>query len=121
MTAEAGAGAGAGRAGACIGRGVVARGGGAVVGRGARPGLDAAAGCAGRVRAAVWAGSTTGRAGEAPPIIGEPVGSTLAAGLGAGDVTEFVIVCALSGVALGTDLALPAALLAGVIQQAVAP
>lgn len=40
-----------------------------------------------------------------------------AAGLGEGDVTEFVIVCALSGVALGTDLALPAALLAGVIQH----
>ncbi|MCB8746036.1 MFS transporter [Rhodoferax sp. U2-2l] len=40
-----------------------------------------------------------------------------AAGLGAGDVTAFVIVCALSGVALGTDLALPAALLAGVIQH----
>ncbi len=40
-----------------------------------------------------------------------------AAGLGTGDVTEFVIVCALSGVALGTDLALPAALLAGVIQH----
>ncbi|MBB1075286.1 MFS transporter [Rhodoferax sp. 4810] len=40
-----------------------------------------------------------------------------AAGLGTGDVTEFVWVCALSGVALGTDLALPAALLAGVIQH----
>jgi len=40
-----------------------------------------------------------------------------AAGLGAGDVTAFVVVCALSGVALGTDLALPAALLAGVIQR----
>jgi len=40
-----------------------------------------------------------------------------AAGLGAGDVTAFVLVCALSGVALGTDLALPAALLAGVIQR----
>jgi len=40
-----------------------------------------------------------------------------AAGLGAGDVGEFVAVCALSGVALGTDLALPAALLAGVIQR----
>ena len=40
-----------------------------------------------------------------------------AASLGAGDVTAFVIVCALSGVALGTDLALPAALLAGVIQH----
>jgi Na+/melibiose symporter-like transporter len=35
--------------------------------------------------------------------------------LGAGDVTAFVIVCALSGVALGTDLALPSALLAGTI------
>jgi len=40
-----------------------------------------------------------------------------AAGLGAGDVAEFAAVCALSGVALGTDLALPAALLAGVIQR----
>lgn len=40
-----------------------------------------------------------------------------AARLGAGDVAEFVIVCALSGAALGTDLALPAALLAGVIQH----
>ena len=35
--------------------------------------------------------------------------------LGAGDVLPFLIVCALSGVALGTDLALPSALLAGVI------
>ena len=35
--------------------------------------------------------------------------------LGAGDVVPFLIVCALSGVALGTDLALPSALLAGVI------
>ena len=40
-----------------------------------------------------------------------------AAGLQAGDVAAFVVVCALSGVALGTDLALPAALLAGVIQR----
>ena len=40
-----------------------------------------------------------------------------AAGLGAGDVSAFVIVCALSGAALGTDLALPAAMLAGVIQH----
>ena len=40
-----------------------------------------------------------------------------AARLGAGDVSAFLIVCALSGVALGTDLALPAALLAGVIQH----
>jgi Na+/melibiose symporter-like transporter len=35
--------------------------------------------------------------------------------LGAGDVAAFVLVCALSGVALGTDLALPSALLAGTI------
>ncbi len=38
-----------------------------------------------------------------------------AALLGAGDVAAFIVVCALSGVALGTDLALPSALLAGVI------
>ncbi len=38
-----------------------------------------------------------------------------AAALGAGDVVPFLVVCALSGVALGTDLALPSALLAGVI------
>lgn len=36
--------------------------------------------------------------------------------VGAGQTTAFVIVCALSGIALGTDLALPGALLAGVIQ-----
>ncbi|MFM1908051.1 MAG: putative Na+/melibiose symporter [Pseudomonadota bacterium] len=41
-----------------------------------------------------------------------------AATLGAGDVLGFALVCALSGVALGTDLALPSALLAGVIAQA---
>ena len=35
--------------------------------------------------------------------------------LGSGDSAAFVLVCALSGVALGTDLALPAALLAGAI------
>ena len=35
--------------------------------------------------------------------------------LGAGDWLPFLVVCALSGVALGTDLALPGALLAGVI------
>lgn len=40
-----------------------------------------------------------------------------AAGLGAGDGTAFLLVCALSGMALGTDLALPGALLAGVIAQ----
>ena len=38
--------------------------------------------------------------------------------LGAGDVVAFLAVCALSGVALGSDLALPPALLAGVIQRA---
>ena len=38
--------------------------------------------------------------------------------LGAGDTTAFLLVCALSGVALGTDLALPGAMLAGVIQNA---
>ena len=36
--------------------------------------------------------------------------------LGAGQVAAFAVVCALSGVALGTDLALPGALLAGVVQ-----
>ena len=40
-----------------------------------------------------------------------------AAGLGAGDGTACLLVCALSGMALGTDLALPGALLAGVIAQ----
>ena len=39
----------------------------------------------------------------------------LAARLGAGDSTAFMLVCAASGLALGTDLALPAALLAGTI------
>lgn len=38
-----------------------------------------------------------------------------AAGLGVGDTWAFVLVCALSGAALGTDLALPGALLAGLI------
>lgn len=38
-----------------------------------------------------------------------------AALLGAGDVMPFLLVCALSGLALGTDLALPGALLAGLI------
>ena len=36
--------------------------------------------------------------------------------IGAGQTTAFLVICALSGVALGTDLALPGALLAGVIQ-----
>jgi Na+/melibiose symporter-like transporter len=38
--------------------------------------------------------------------------------LGAGDNIGFLIVCALSGVALGSDLAVPAALLAGIIGNA---
>ena len=40
-----------------------------------------------------------------------------AAILGSGDIAGFVLVCALSGVGLGADLALPSALLAGVIQS----
>lgn len=40
-----------------------------------------------------------------------------AATLGAGDVVPFLVVCALSGIALGTDLTLPSALLAGLIGQ----
>ena len=39
-----------------------------------------------------------------------------AARLGAGDSAAFVLVCVLSGAALGTDLALPGAMLAGLIQ-----
>ncbi len=41
-----------------------------------------------------------------------------AALLGAGDVAAFAAVCVASGVALGADLALPGALLTGVIQRA---
>jgi Na+/melibiose symporter-like transporter len=41
-----------------------------------------------------------------------------AAALGAGDSAAFIAVCVASGVALGADLALPGALLAGVIQRA---
>jgi glycoside/pentoside/hexuronide:cation symporter, GPH family len=41
-----------------------------------------------------------------------------AAALGAGDVAGFTAVCILSGMALGADLTLPSALLAGVIQRA---
>ena len=37
--------------------------------------------------------------------------------LGAGDSTAFLVVCAASGMALGTDLALPSALLAGIVQR----
>ncbi len=38
--------------------------------------------------------------------------------MGAGDATGFLVVCALSGIALGSDLVLPGALLAGVIADA---
>lgn len=41
-----------------------------------------------------------------------------AATLGEGDVVAYAIVCAASGIALGADLTLPPALLAGVIQRA---
>ena len=41
-----------------------------------------------------------------------------AARLGAGDGPAFVVICLLTGVALGADLAVPSALLAGVIQRA---
>jgi Na+/melibiose symporter-like transporter len=41
-----------------------------------------------------------------------------AAMLGAGDSTAFILVCVASGVALGTDLALPGAMLAGLIAKA---
>ena len=41
-----------------------------------------------------------------------------AAMLGAGDIAAYTAVCVLSGVALGADLTLPGALLAGVIQRA---
>ena len=41
-----------------------------------------------------------------------------AATLGAGDVAAFTAVCVASGLALGADLALPGALLAGTVQQA---
>jgi Na+/melibiose symporter-like transporter len=40
-----------------------------------------------------------------------------AAGLGAGDTLPFAVVCALSGIGLGADLAIPGALLAGCIAR----
>ena len=40
-----------------------------------------------------------------------------AATLGAGDTVAFLVVCALSGMALGTDLALPSALLTGLMDE----
>ena len=42
---------------------------------------------------------------------------SLATQVGSGQTTAFLVICALSGIALGTDLALPGALLAGVIQR----
>lgn len=41
-----------------------------------------------------------------------------AMGLGAGDTLAFGVICALSGLALGADLALPSALLAGLVHSA---
>jgi len=41
--------------------------------------------------------------------------------VGGGQMLAFALICALSGVALGADLALPSALLAGVIQNSRAP
>ena len=38
--------------------------------------------------------------------------------LGSGDTTAFIIICALSGIALSADLTIPSALLAGVIAEA---
>ena len=46
---------------------------------------------------------------------GMPLATLGAVLLGAGDIWPFVAVCALSGAALGADLALPGALLAGVV------
>ena len=40
-----------------------------------------------------------------------------AMGLGSGDIAAFTVVCALSGVALGSDLVAPSAMLAGVVAQ----
>jgi len=47
--------------------------------------------------------------------VGVFVGASL---LGAGDAFVFILICALSGLALGADLALPGALLAGVMARA---
>ncbi|MDM0039490.1 MFS transporter [Variovorax sp. J22G21] len=44
-----------------------------------------------------------------------------ASGMSAGDAMPFLVVCALSGVALGADLVLPGALLAGVLADAGEP
>jgi GPH family glycoside/pentoside/hexuronide:cation symporter len=63
-----------------------------------------------------------GRFGLAPTWLGAMglavITFAWAALLGAGDVAAFTAVCIASGVALGADLSLPGALLAGVIQRA---
>jgi GPH family glycoside/pentoside/hexuronide:cation symporter len=62
------------------------------------------------------------RVGEARAWMGSMLLSALvfvwAYGLGAGDAIPFGVICAVSGLALGADLALPPALLAGVIAGA---
>jgi len=50
-------------------------------------------------------------------MVASVVGFFWAFGLGAGDVVSFAAVCALSGLALGADLALPPSLLADVIDH----
>lgn len=61
------------------------------------------------------------RHGLAAPWLGSMLLATgsfvWAASLGAGDALGFTLVCVASGIALGADLSLPAALLAGVIQR----
>jgi Na+/melibiose symporter-like transporter len=63
-----------------------------------------------------------GRFGLAPAWLGGMLLAVLtfawASMLGAGDVAAFTLVCIASGVALGADLSLPGALLAGVVQRA---
>jgi GPH family glycoside/pentoside/hexuronide:cation symporter len=70
---------------------------------------------------APWVGAAR-RFGEARAWAGGMLGSALvfvwAFGLAAGDAWSFGAICALSGLALGADLALPPALLAGVIAAA---
>jgi GPH family glycoside/pentoside/hexuronide:cation symporter len=66
-------------------------------------------------RGAFWPGAQPGWPAWAWPCASFAWASAL---LGAGDVVAFTAVCVASGVALGADLALPGALLAGVIQRA---
>lgn len=73
------------------------------------------------VSIAPWVGAAR-RFGEARAWAGGMLASALvfawAFGLAAGDAWSFGAICALSGLALGADLALPPALLAGVIAAA---